>query len=84
MPSSRARDRGRATEITSSARSACAARVRLGRRLRVEDELEQPGAVAQVDEDQAAVVAAAVDPAGHARARRPSCSARSSPAHAVR
>ena len=46
-------------------------RVRLGRRLRMEDELDDAGAVAQVDEDQAAVVAAAVDPAGHAhRARR--------------
>ena len=30
----------------------------------MEDELDEPGAVAQVDEDQAAVVAAAVDPAG--------------------
>ena len=30
----------------------------------VEDELDEAGAVAQVDEDQAAVVAAAVDPAG--------------------
>ena len=30
----------------------------------VEDELDQPGAVAQVDEDEPAVVAAAVDPAG--------------------
>ena len=30
------------------------------------DELDDPGAVAQVDEDDAAVVAAAVDPAGHA------------------
>jgi hypothetical protein len=35
----------------------------LGARLvRVEDELHQAGAVAQVDEDQAAVVAAAVHP----------------------
>ena len=41
-------------------------RVRLGRGLGVEDELQQAGAVAQVDEDQAAVVAAAVHPAGHA------------------
>ena len=32
----------------------------------VEDQLHQPGAVPQVDEDEAAVVAAAVDPAGHA------------------
>ena len=33
----------------------------------MEDELDQAGAVAQVDEDQAAVVAAAVDPARDAR-----------------
>ncbi len=33
----------------------------------VEDELDDAGAVAQVDEDQAAVVAAAVDPAGDPR-----------------
>ena len=39
-------------------------RVRLGGRLRVEDELDEAGAVAQVDEDQPAVVAAAVHPAG--------------------
>ncbi len=32
----------------------------------VEDELDDAGAVAQVDEDQAAVVAAAVNPAGDA------------------
>jgi hypothetical protein len=32
---------------------------RLAARVRVEDELQQPGAVAQVDEDQAAVVSAA-------------------------
>src|SRR6476661_2051932 len=40
------------------------ARVRLGGCLRVEDELQQAGAVAQVDEDQTAVVAAPVDPTG--------------------
>ena len=40
--------------------------VRLRRVLGVEDELQDAGAVAQVDEHQAAVVAAAVDPAGHA------------------
>ena len=34
--------------------------------LRVYDELHEARAVAQVDEDQPAVVAAAVDPAGHA------------------
>ena len=41
-------------------------RVRLGRGLGVEDELDDAGAVAEVDEDEAAVVAAAMDPAGHA------------------
>ena len=41
--------------------------VRLGRLLRAEDELQQPGAVAQVDEDQAAVIAPAVHPAGNTR-----------------
>ena len=35
---------------------------------RVEHQLQEPGAVAQVDEDHAAVVAAAVHPAGHADA----------------
>ena len=39
---------------------------RRSRRARVEDELDDARAVAQVDEDQAAVVAAAVDPAGDA------------------
>ena len=55
-------------------------RERLRRRLGVEDELQDAAAVAQVDEDQAAVVAAAVHPARDAhlvadararRARRP-------------
>ena len=47
-------------------------RMRLRRVLGVEDELEDARAVAQVDEHEAAVVAAAVDPAGHAdAARRP-------------
>jgi hypothetical protein len=32
----------------------------------VEDELQETGPVAQVDEDQPAVVAPAVNPAGHA------------------
>ena len=41
-------------------------RERRAARVRVEDELDEPGAVAQVDEDQPAVVAAAVDPAGDA------------------
>ena len=39
---------------------------RLPRLVRVEHELHQPGAVAEVDEDQAAVVAAAMHPAGDA------------------
>ncbi len=43
--------------------------VGLWRRVGVEHELDDPGAVAQVDEDQPAVVAAAVDPAGDARLR---------------
>ena len=44
-------------------------RVGVGGGLGVEDELDDPGAVAQVDEDQPAVVAAAVHPAGHAHGR---------------
>ena len=40
--------------------------VRLGRGLRVEHDLHEAGAIAQVDEHQAAVVAAAVHPARHA------------------
>ena len=40
--------------------------VRLRGGLGMEDELDQPAAVAQVDEDQPAVVAPAVDPAGDA------------------
>ncbi len=39
-------------------------RVGIGGALRVEDQLHETGTVAQVDEDQAAVVAAAVHPAG--------------------
>ncbi len=39
-------------------------RERFGRLVGVEDELHEPGAVTQVDEDDAAVVAAAMDPAG--------------------
>src|SRR5687767_1645318 len=41
-------------------------RVRLGVLLGTEDELEQTLAVAQVDEDQAAVVTTTMDPAGDA------------------
>ena len=44
-------------------------RVRVGRGLGVEHELHESRAVAQVDEDQPAVVAAAVHPAGDARLR---------------
>ena len=39
--------------------------VQRGVALGLEDQLDEPGPVAQVDEDQPAVVAAAVDPAGH-------------------
>ena len=39
---------------------------RLARLVGVEDELNEPGAVPEIDEDEAAVVAAAVDPAGDA------------------
>ncbi len=41
----------------------------LWRALGMEHELDDPGAVAQVDEDQPAVVAPAVHPAGNSRAR---------------
>ena len=57
--------------------------VRLGRLLGAEHELEQPGAVAQVDEDQPAVVAPAVHPAGHPHALA-HVGFLSSPAQAVR
>ena len=53
--------------ITSSERSLCAAACASGALLGVEHELHDPRAVAQVDEDQPAVVAAAVHPAGDAR-----------------
>ncbi len=49
------------------------------RRVRVEDELDDARAVAQVDEDQPAVVAAAVDPAGDADRRARRRAARRSP-----
>ena len=42
--------------------------MRLGRVRRVHDDLGDPVPVAQVEEDELAVVAAAVDPAGQARA----------------
>jgi hypothetical protein len=35
----------------------------------VEDDLEDPGAIAEIDEDQAAVVAATMDPASDAHFR---------------
>jgi len=59
---------------------------RLGRAFRVDDELADPGLVAQVDEDQSAVVAAASDPAGEcvtlADVARPALScAEVAPAH---
>ena len=50
-------------EITCSGRSRSAAAWASGRGLRMEGQLHEPGPVAQVDEDQPAVVAAAVDPA---------------------
>ena len=49
---------------TSSARSLWAELEGLAGVVGMEDELDDAGAVAQVDEDQPAVVAAAVDPAG--------------------
>ena len=66
-------------ETTCSERSALGERERRAARLRVEDELDEAGAVAQVDEDQAAVVAAAVHPAGDARDLLPVRSAVSDP-----
>src|SRR4051812_36511675 len=39
----------------------------MGRMLRMEDQLHEPAAIAQVDEDEAAVVATAVHPARDAR-----------------
>ena len=51
---------------TSSERRRVGALVGLRRVLGVEHELQQAGAVAEVDEDQPAVVAPAVHPAGHA------------------
>ena len=59
-------------------------RVPSRRALGVEDELDDPGAVAQVDEDQAAVVTAAMDPAGDASAGVPARAAVSSPHQASR
>ena len=53
-------------EITCSGRSRSAAACASAADSGWNDELHQPGAVAQVDEDQPAVVAAAVDPAGDA------------------
>ena len=50
-------------EMTCSGRRSSATAKASPRRM--DDELHEPGAVAQVDEDQPAVVAAAMDPAGH-------------------
>ncbi len=44
------------------------ARVRLGRFLRVEDDLDDAGAVTDIHEHEAAVVTTAMHPAGHAHA----------------
>ena len=57
--------------------------VRLGGGLGVEDELHEARAVAQVDEDQPAVVAPAVHPAGDAHVS-PTRAASSSPHQASR
>jgi hypothetical protein len=43
--------------------------VSVSRRFGMKDELHESGAVAQIDEDQAAVIAPPVDPAGHAGLR---------------
>ena len=57
----------------------------LGAVLRMKDELDDPGAVAQVDEDQAAVVTAVVDPARDARLGAGACGVEvAGPAVAVR
>ncbi len=48
---------------TYSGRHLLALRVALGRELLVENDLRDAGAVAEVEEDEVAVVAAAVDPA---------------------
>ena len=52
-----------AAVMTSSERSLCASAWAARRGGGVEHELHDPGALAQVDEDQAAMVAAAVHPA---------------------
>ncbi len=50
---------------TYSGRTMLALRVAFGREFLVEHHLADAGAVAQIEEDQVAVVAAAVDPAHH-------------------
>ena len=75
----RARDRDHVLGAQRWA-AACAAGAVSG----MEDELDDPGAVAQVDEDQAAVVAAAVDPAGDAGAASPRARRSAAPHHASR
>ena len=64
-----AHDRRPRAETTCSGRRRSASACASARGLGMEDELDEPGAVAQVDEDQAAVVAPAVHPAGHADGR---------------
>ena len=83
LPSSR-RTTSPAARTTCSERSALGLRERLAAGVRVEDELDDARAVAQVDEDQAAVVAAAVHPAGDTRAGVPAWPSRSSPHQASR
>ena len=58
-----------AAVMTSSERSLCASAWAVAGGGGVEDELHDPRALAQVDEDQAAVVAAAMHPARYARGR---------------
>ena len=66
----RARPRPRAW-ITNSLRSACATSAACGRVLGVDHDLEQALLVAEVDEDEPAVVAAGRDPAGDGHASAP-------------
>ena len=68
-----------ATVTTNSVRAARRDLVGLGRVGRVDDDLGDPVAVAEVEEDQLAVVAAAVDPAGEAGVGDPRPTPRSAP-----
>ncbi len=72
-----------AAVTTNSFRTRLADLVRLGRVGFVDDDLRDPVPVTQVEEDQLAVVAAAMDPAGETRVD-PASAARNSPAVWVR